>query len=154
MSKEIQKKPKKEAQKSKTHQVEFMQWQATRVMEQVLEQVLTPYHLSLSEWRLLGLIREQGELQATEIALMMRVKLPLITRHIGSLKRKRWISVLHHAKDRRIKRILISEIGKEKLQMLEKMMSLTLRKSFRGVTKEEMQSYSNVLTKIIFNGRG
>ena len=153
MPKTVEKKPKKEVQKSKTHRVEFLQWQATRVLEQVLENILTPYQISLSEWRLLGLIREQGELQATEIALTMGVKLPLITRHIGSLKRKKWLTVLHHAKDRRIKRILLSPIGREKLQAMEKEMSKSFQKSFRSVTKEEIEGYRSVLTKIVFNGR-
>ena len=143
---------KKETQQSKVYQVEFLQWQASRAVEQALENILTSYQISLSEWRLLGLIVKQGELQATEIAMMMGVKLPLVTRNIGNLRRKKWITVLPHAKDRRIKRIFISPVGKEKLQEIEKNMSRSLRRSFRGVSKEDMATYSEVLTKIIFNG--
>ncbi len=152
MSKNEIKYIKKETQQSKVYQVEFLQWQASRAVEQALENILTSYQISLSEWRLLGLIVKQGELQATEIAMMMGVKLPLVTRNIGNLRRKKWITVLPHAKDRRIKRIFISPVGKEKLQEIEKNMSRSLRRSFRGVSKEDMATYSEVLTKIIFNG--
>ena len=152
MSKNEIKYIKKETQQSKVYQVEFLQWQASRAVEQALENILTSYQISLSEWRLLGLIVKQGELQATEIAMMMGVKLPLVTRNIGNLRRKKWITILPHAKDRRIKRIFISPVGKEKLQEIEKNMSRSLRRSFRGVSKEDMATYSEVLTKIIFNG--
>jgi DNA-binding MarR family transcriptional regulator len=152
MSKKEVKDTKKETRQSRVYEVEFLQWQASRAIEQVLENVLIAYQISVSEWRLLGLILKQGELQATEIAMMMGVKLPLVTRTIGNLRRKKWITVLPHAKDKRIKRIFISQIGKEKLQELEKSVSVSLRRSFRGVSKEEMSMYTEVLTKIIFNG--
>jgi MarR family transcriptional regulator, transcriptional regulator for hemolysin len=152
MSKKGVKDTKKETRQSRVYEVEFLQWQASRAIEQVLENVLITYQISVSEWRLLGLILKQGELQATEIAMMMGVKLPLVTRTIGNLRRKKWITVLPHAKDKRIKRIFISQIGKEKLQEIEKSVSVSLRRSFRGVSKEEMSMYTEVLTKIIFNG--
>lgn len=153
MSKEAKKLPEKAAKKSKTHRVEFLHWQVTRVLEQVLEAELIPYQISVSEWRLLGLIKDQGELQATEIALSMGVKLPLVTRQVGSLKRKKWITVLPHAKDRRIKRIFISPLGKEKLELIEKIMTKAFRKSFHNVSKEELEVYGGVLAKIIYNGK-
>ncbi len=152
MSKKGGENTKKEASQSKVYQIEFLQWQASRAVEQVLENILITYQISVSEWRLLGLIVKQGELQATEIALMMGVKLPLVTRTIGNLRRKKWITVLPHTKDRRIKRIFISSVGKEKLREIEKSVSVSLRKSFRGVSKEDITIYTEVLTKIIFNG--
>ncbi|MCW1887993.1 MAG: MarR family transcriptional regulator [Candidatus Moranbacteria bacterium] len=152
MSKKEVGKTQKERSYSKVYQVEFLQWQASRAMEQMLENILMPYQVSVSEWRLLGMILKQGELQATEIAMMMGVRLPLVTRNIGNLRRKKWITILPHTKDRRIKRIFISPVGREKLQEIERGVSKSLQKSFRGVTKEEMSIYSEVLTKIIFNG--
>jgi DNA-binding MarR family transcriptional regulator len=135
------------------HRDGLLQWQAYRILEQVLENALTKQQISAPEWKLLGLIADHKELQATEIALIMDVKLPLVTRNISSLKRKKWITILHHQKDRRIKRILIAETGYAKLVEVEKIVRQSLEHNFQGVTKAERACYKTVLKKIVSNGK-
>jgi len=143
-------KPEKK-EKPSAHQGGLLQWKAYRTLEYMLEKPLSKHQISAPEWKLLGLVYDKGEMQATEVALIMDVKLPLITRNVSSLKNKKLIAIQNHSEDKRIKLITVTPKGSEKLFAIEKDVRGMLAKIFRGVSREEFTHYKIVLKKIIDN---
>jgi DNA-binding MarR family transcriptional regulator len=150
--KALAKEKKREVEGNPTaHQGGLLQWKAYRTLEQALELPMKKQSISAPEWKLLGLVFDRGEMQATEVAFLMDVKLPLVTRNVTTLKNKKLIAIENHKEDKRIKLITVTAKGKDKLFAIEKDVRAALGNVFQGVTKDEMQQYKNVLKKIVGN---
>lgn len=134
------------------HQGGILQWKAYRILEQALEKPMKKHGVSAPEWKLLGLVYDAQEILATEVALLMDVKLPLVTRNVGTLKKKGFITIKKHSQDKRAKCIAISPAGEKKLIAIDTDVRKAIGAVFKTATKNEFDAYKTVLVKIIQNG--
>jgi MarR family transcriptional regulator, transcriptional regulator for hemolysin len=134
------------------HQGGLLQWKAYRVLEHVLEQPLQLHNMSAPEWKLLGLIYDMPETLPTEVASLMDVKLPLVTRNVGTLQEKGFITIKQHKLDKRAKCIAISQAGEVKLRAVDEAVRKAIGGVFKTATPSEFEAYRSVLEKIIENG--
>ncbi len=82
----------------------------------------------------------------------MDVKLPLVTRNVGTLKKKGFITIKRHSQDKRAKCIAISPAGEKKLIAIDADVRRAIGVVFKTATKNEFDVYKTVLGKIIQNG--
>ena len=116
-----------------------------------MDKPLKKHGVSAPEWKLLGLIYDTEEILATEVALFMDVKLPLVTRNVSTLKKKGFIIVKSHQEDKRAKWIAISRAGEKKLIEIDTDVRRAIGAVFKTATKHEFDAYKTVLEKIIQN---
>ena len=135
-----------------THQTGLLQWKGYRTLEAFLSPVLAKHRLSHSQWKLLGVVYDARDLQASHIAEILDVKAPLVTRMLAQLLEKKLIYIEARSKDRRAKWVSITASGAKKLTLVEKDVRTMLGKVFQGISPEHLDAYKEVLKKIVENG--
>ncbi len=134
------------------HRMGLLQWKGQRTLEAFLDPILKKHRLSHSEWKLLGIVFDAGELQAREIATLLDVKAPLVTRILAVLLRKKLLRIEAHDRDRRIKCINITAAGERSLGNMEGDVRKMLDALFSGLSPEHIRNYKEVMGAIIENG--
>ncbi len=135
------------------HHTGLLQWQGYRTLRAFHTPILAKYHITRTEWKLLGIVSAEGELRVTEIAERLGVRIPLVTRMIKTLLEEKNIIIRQHPQDRRVKCIDVTAKGKKKLAQIEKDVQENLRVLLRGISSKKIEMYKEVLTAIISNGK-
>lgn len=137
----------------KMHHTGLLQWQSYRTLKVFHNPILAKYHMTRTEWKLLGIVSDEGELRVTEIAEKLGVRTPLVTRMIKTLFHKKNIIINQHPRDRRVKCIDITANGKKRLAQIEKDIQKNIRVLLRGISSKKIEVYEEVLTAIVRNGK-
>ncbi|MDO8566072.1 MAG: MarR family transcriptional regulator [Candidatus Moranbacteria bacterium] len=131
----------------------LLQWKAYRTLEAFHNPILAKYRTTHTEWKLLELVHDEGELRVTEIAGKLAVRTPLITRTLKTLLYKKNIVIGKHSRDRRVKCVDITVKGKKRLAQIEKDIQKILGRILRGIPSKKIEVYKEVLTGIVRNGK-
>lgn len=135
------------------HHTGLLQWQGYRTLKTFQNPILAKYHISRTEWKLLGIVYDEGVLRVTEIAEKLGVRIPLVTRTIKTLLQKKNISIEPHSRDKRVKCIDITATGKKILSQIENDVQKNLRILLRGIPSKKIAIYEDVLAVIVRNGK-
>lgn len=130
----------------------LLQGKANRVLNLHLSETLQPYELSVTEWKILGQLYEKKELQLSEIAEILDVEPPLITKLVDKMAEKNLVSKKVDRSDKRIKKVLISTSGKRLIPTIERKVQQKLKILLSGTTANDLRSYAKVLQIISANG--
>lgn len=130
----------------------LLQGKAHRVLNLHLSETLEPFELSVTEWKILGQLYEKKELQLSEIAVILDVEPPLITKLVDKMEDKDLVSKKTDKDDKRIKKAVISANGKKIIPMIEKKVQQRLKILLDGTTENDLRSYAKVLQVISSNG--
>lgn len=125
---------------------------AHRVVMSHVSNVLLPYNLSAPEWKLLGMLAENGGVKLAKLAELLGVEAPLVTSLVDSLEKKNLVRRKNDPQDKRAK---IIEATKKALIMLEDIEPKILAKAgilFDGVSQDDLRTYLRVLDTIVKNG--
>jgi DNA-binding MarR family transcriptional regulator len=121
-------------------------------MEKHLARHLEKHNLHITEWKLLGLMSTQKDLQPAQIAKLLGVKRPFVTVLLQKMVDKNLLERNANEKDRRYHQVVITAFGKETIQTVEKEIKGLLKKLTSGLNFVELIAYGNVLKTIIKNG--
>ncbi len=135
------------------HHTGLLQWQSYRTLKTFHDPILTKYHITRTEWKLLGIVSAEGELRVTEIAKKLDVRIPLVTRMVKTLLQKETITINLHPRDKRVKCINITANGKKRLAQIEKDIQKNLGVLLRGIPSKKIEVYEEVLAIIVRNGK-
>ncbi len=135
------------------HQTGLLQWQGYRTLKALHHPILANYHTTRVEWKFLGIVYGEGNLQVTEIAERLGVRIPLVTRTIKALLQKKNIIIEQHPQDRRVKCIDITAKGIKRLAQIEKDVQKDLSILLQGIPSKKIEIYKEVLTAIVHNGK-
>lgn len=135
------------------HHTGLLQWQSYRTLKVFHNPILAKYHITRTEWKLLGIVSDEGELRVTEIAERLGVRVPLVTRMIKTLLEKKNIISKQHPRDKRVKCIDVTANGKKRLAQIEKDIQKNLGVLLRGISSKKIEIYEEVLTAIVHNGK-
>ena len=130
----------------------ILQGKAYRVLKNHLDQSLEHFHISILEWKILGLIFDHEELNIAELASLLSVDPPLITRIVNSLEKKDLVQKTPHLNDKRITVIIMTAKGKKMIPLIEIAVKNSIRSLFSGITPEEFGIYMKVLKAIVSQG--
>lgn len=77
-----------------------------------------------------------------------------VTKIIDNLEKNNLVLRTSDEKDRRVKRIFLTESGKKIVPKLKKIATQTLEDAFKGVSKNDVDSFKTVLSLIVENLTG
>jgi DNA-binding MarR family transcriptional regulator len=130
----------------------LLQGKAYRTLNYHLSRSLDGYGLAIPEWKLLALLTERGSLKLAQLAELLSVEPPLVTKLIDMLEKKKLVTRLNDKNDRRAKLIQSTSRGKEIIPKIEVEVKDKMRQLLVGVSREELLSYIKVLQVIVDNG--
>jgi|GEM_PF-2227025 len=134
------------------HKSGILQGKAYRILQNNLAEALTPFELTILEWKTLALITEYKKLTTVHLARLLDVETPLITRLCKSLNAKKRIQKVTSEKDKRIHYIYPTEKTMTEIFMIEKSVQQAMGVLLQGVTLDELKIYKKVLLAISHNG--
>jgi len=137
---------------TKTYNAGLLQGKAYRILEFHLSQTLSPYNLSIPEWKLLGQLVDQDKLKIGEIADLLDVDPPLVTVLVQMLQSKKMVDRRVDENDRRVNFILPTFKGRDHINALEKDVSRLLKQLLSGISSNELYDYMKVLRMLSKNG--
>lgn len=131
-----------------TYNAGLLQGKAYRVLNDKLSLTLKPFNLSVTEWKILGQLYDHQSLQLNEIARILDVEPPLITKLIDAMEHKKLVIKNSEESDKRVKMASISDQGKKLIPIIEKKVKICLKELLEGVNIVELITYAKVLKNI------
>jgi MarR family transcriptional regulator for hemolysin len=135
------------------HRSGILQWQAYRALEERLDSALRAQGLSAPEWKTLGVIFDACEegIRPLQIAALLGVKAPLVTRIIDSLLQKSLVKIVVPPGDGRVRIIYLSAKGEKVFIKSSERVEQEMRSLLQGTKPEEMKVYKDILVRMIKN---
>ena len=141
------------ARNRKTYAVGLLQSRAYRALKQETARLLKKDKLTPIEWSMIGIIADQTQpILASEIAFILGVKAPLVSRMIKRLQAADWISIAP-SKDKRQRALLLTTQGKKRVATIEQHLREGIRPLLHGVKPKDLVGYLNTLEVIAENTR-
>lgn len=129
-----------------TYRKAILQVVAYRRLQATVGEVLAKFHLSTTQWIVLGLIHDSaGGLRVTDIAKALRVELPLITTITRSLTARHLMTSSRHARDKRAKVFTLTDDGRQKVAEVEQRLQDRFEKFEYGADEQEVSTYFRLL---------
>lgn len=126
----------------------LLQGKAYAGLYEKLMQALSPFNISVPEWKLLGQVYDNNQIKLSDLAEKLRYDPPMVTKLVKSLEKKGLLKRKQDPADERAKMIVATESGIKLIKKAEpdvkKMMSVILE----GASSKEFAIYIKVL-KII-----
>jgi len=112
------------------------------------------FDITKEQWSLLiCLLHQEGETQSYFAEKTLKDKVS-ITKVIDNLVKKKLVKRMPDENDRRVKRIYLTEQGKEIIPKLKKVAFASLEDAFIGINKNDLDNFKKVLSKINLNLTG
>ena len=116
-----------------------------RETRKVIADCLKKESLLLSHWLLLGVVATDKRKSMSEIADMLEVKLPLVSRYVKELKSRGLVKVISDDQDKRTKYVIITQEGADLLQKIEPDIKVALKQWLSHIPREHVDIYINVI---------
>ena len=107
--------------------------------------------ISMDQWIVLGPIWENDGLSHKEISEYCLKDKTSVTKIIDTLEKKNLVVRVSDQLDHRVKRVVLSNKGKELFLQAIPIMELTRDQLREGITEQDIESFRSVLTKIYNN---
>ncbi len=142
------------ARNRKTYAVGLLQSRAYRALKQQTAILLKEDGLTPVEWSMIGIIGDRpASICASDIALILGVKAPLVSRLIKRLHAGGWIDIVKSG-DKRQRFLVLTSHGNKMLDTIEKRLHVGMRPLLRGVKAKDLLGYLHTLEAIEGNTRG
>lgn len=129
----------------------LLQGKAYSRLHTSLTQILTPFNISIPEWKLLGQLHEHGRIRLAELAELLSYDPPMVTKLAKMLEKKELLRRLQDPLDERAKIVSITKAGNDLVKKIEPLAKKVMGIALNGVTREELLTYIKVLTVIVNN---
>lgn len=134
---------------NKTYNAGLLQAKAFRILKKHTNSALLPFGISATEWVILGLLSNQSEgLRLSEIAALVGVKSPFVTRSIAILVEKDFVDISISSQDTRVKIAMLTKVGETFVLKTEPVISQQIKKTFNGVSIRNLYGYITTLHTI------
>jgi DNA-binding MarR family transcriptional regulator len=133
-----------------TYSIGLLQAKSYRVLKNKTSYFLLPYKLSTVDWALLGILYECSEdMYLSEIADVLGVKAPFVTRLITQLEKRKLIIVERSVVDTRAKHMYLTPAGTQLVKTVESKLRVVSRSWITGVSPRDLIGYVRVLEAIV-----
>lgn len=131
-----------------TYEAAMIQSQAFRALANFMNKQLSEFHLTLSEWKVLGHLNEINLMTPSEISKLLNVKSPISSRLLKSLSAKGLLSRRKDKADNRIFHITITSEGRGLVATVEKRLRSSMKEFLSDVDRNDLENYLKVLNLI------
>ncbi|MFJ7977822.1 MarR family winged helix-turn-helix transcriptional regulator [Peribacillus sp. NPDC096379] len=132
------------------HQFFHQYLQISRLFTKKLNEQLLQYGLFHSQWSIVYFLKTKGPSTLVEIGEYLNVEKPTITRTVQRLNEGGFIQQVP-GKDRRVKRIQLTEAGEEVYTSCREAVTEFEYKVMDGISEQEKEEVFQTLTKIYVN---
>lgn len=109
------------------------------------------FDISLDQWMVLGPIWQSGDASHKELGELCLKDKTSITRIINALEKKSLVVRVQDQIDHRIKRVVLTNSGKQLFYDVLPVMERTREEVNEGITDQEIENIKNTLSRIIYN---
>jgi DNA-binding MarR family transcriptional regulator len=131
-----------------TYKAAVIQSQGFRALSNFMTDFLVVYGLSLSEWKLLGSLTENKNVNPSAISTLMGIRASITSRLLRSLEEKDLISRQSGKKDSRTKYVSITPKGRKTVGKIEKSLRLKMKVFLSDIEIGDLSVYVKVLDQI------
>ena len=133
-----------------TYSIGLLQAKSYRVLKHKTTHFLLPYKLSTIDWALLGILYETTEdMYLSEIADVLGVKAPFVTRLIKVLEKRGLIIIERSALDTRAKHMYLTSSGKQLVKTIESKLRVVSKSWLTDASPRDLIGYVRVLEAIV-----
>lgn len=118
----------------------------------MMETHMAPLGLTAMQWRPLVLIRYRNVNTPAELSRHTNIDTGAMTRALDRLEAKQFISRHRCAEDRRSVRVELTAAGNDVAEQILPAVAATLNTHLRGFTKDEIELFSRMITRMLANG--
>ena len=129
----------------KTYRIGLLQTKANRVFRNELSDTLKEFDLSLPEWILLGTLFDQDNLRFLDIAKLLDIDPPFVTALVDKLVKKELVERAENEKDRRVKKILLTQKGRILIPEVEELLKKRVKKIYKNIPSQDLSIYMRIL---------
>ena len=122
-------------------------FQRARLLSTELNKALKEHGLFSSQWSVIYVIHQHGEMTLTQIWKYLNVEAPTITRTVNRLEQMGWLET-REGTDRREKNVRLSDSAIAQLPNILKTIIQFEEDSFDGLSEEEQEILMKLLRKI------
>lgn len=123
----------------------------TAAYHQKMDASLKSMGLDVPRWRVLNILARRPHATVTEISVEAVSKMSTIAKIIQRMAVQGLVVTRASAEDARATEVLITDLGREKLDMALKRVGAVARQAFYGVEDAEIQSVNQICRKIYGN---
>ena len=132
----------------------YMLGQSLRVFK---NQMVTEFkeleiELTIEQFVILSLLNSNCDLIQRDLASQLQKDKSIIVRQINCLLENQYVVRLTNKDDKRVKNLILTKKGFEKLNQMKEIASEVSRKLLTGISENELEIFQNVLLKIQENG--
>ncbi|MBW7475425.1 MarR family transcriptional regulator [Paenibacillus oenotherae] len=125
-------------------------YRASNLLERVGRGLVNDVGLcSVQQWFILGMLYRQGELSLKDLTNNLLVTKQNITGMVQRLKQSGHLTTWEDAGDRRVTRVGLTELGRQKFEELVHSSGLSNKQTFAQYTDEELEQLSAALEKLV-----
>ncbi len=136
-----------------SYEISLLVNRGQRAFNGLLKTCLAHNQLTVSEWALLGQLSQQATLRPTEIASLLGVKGPFVTKIMETLAAKGHIEYLDSPDDDRGKRIQLTTKGMKKVEIVEAKLQVCIEHQLGDLRNQQLATYFQVCDYISNNVR-
>lgn len=141
------------AENRTTYDIGLIQARGYRMLKQLTATVVNKEGLSTSEWAMLGIISHHPSgVRSTEVAELLGVRPPLVSRLITRLESGEWITVLQGS-DKRERILSLTKHAKVRVPKIETLVRKELTPLLKGVSTSDLAGYLKTLSLIAENSK-
>ena len=118
---------------------------------QSMERVLKKIDLDVPRWRVLWILKENGESSISEISTHAIAKLPTITKIVYRMKEDGLVDTATCSEDGRVTQVSITTLGLANIERMQGATSELFIRSFTGLTDAQIQRLSRLLETVFHN---
>ncbi|MBD1551126.1 MarR family winged helix-turn-helix transcriptional regulator [Pseudomonas typographi] len=118
---------------------------------QSMERVLKKIDLDIPRWRVLWILKENGESSISEISTHAIAKLSTITKIVYRMKDDGLVDTATSTEDGRVTRVCITAHGLANIERMQGATRELFKRSFTGLTEAQIQRLSRLLETVFHN---
>ena len=116
-----------------------------------LEKALKKIDMDIPRWRILFILKENGESSISEISIHAIAKLSTITKIVYRMKADGLVETNTSASDGRVTQVSLTDVGRHTIEEIQHATSDIFRTSFKGLTEAQITKLNGTLEKIFNN---
>lgn len=114
-----------------------------------LEKALAKVGADIPAWRILLFLKVHGNTtKISDISTHALIPVSTMTRIIQRMKADGWVETNIHAEDGRVKEVVLTDAGQEKLKEIERVTEKLFARSFRNLTEAQIFKLNKTLKQL------
>lgn len=125
--------------------------QVQGVYQSHLEKALEKVGADIPAWRILLFLKVHGSTSISDISTHAIIKVSTMTRIVQRMKADGWVETNVHAADGRVKEVVITPAGRDKLIQIEQTTEKLFARSFKDLTQPQISRLNKTLRQLYQN---